>query len=188
MEFIVRKGIPEDAEQVLAYMDEILAEPGINFVTEPGEFKLTLAEEREFIQRCNSSDNNLYLVAEAGGKLIGLLTMVAQDKRAVRHAPELGISVRQAWRGPRRGHRLARAGAGLGVRQPGGAPGGAARLRPQYPRHPALRALRLPGGRRAAQSGKQGWRGYRRSGYGAITYRSSMIHPESNIRPLVVVK
>ena len=99
MEFIVRKGIPEDAEQVLAYMDEILAEPGINFVTEPGEFKLTVAEEQEFIQRCNSSDNNLYMVAEAGGKLIGLLTMVAQDKRAVRHAPELGISVRQGWRG-----------------------------------------------------------------------------------------
>ena len=99
MEFIVRKGMPEDAEQVLAYMDEVLAEPGINFVTEPGEFKLTLAEEREFIQRCNSSDNNLYLVAEAEGVIIGLLTMIAQDRRAVRHAPELGISVRQAWRG-----------------------------------------------------------------------------------------
>jgi RimJ/RimL family protein N-acetyltransferase len=99
MDFIIRKGVPEDAEQVLAYMDEVLAEPGINFVTEPGEFKLTLEEERKFIQRCNASDNNLYLVAEAQGKVIGLLTLIAQEKRAVRHAPELGISVRQDWRG-----------------------------------------------------------------------------------------
>ena len=99
MDFIVREGKPGDAEQIIAYVQIIAAEPGISIVLEPGEFTLTVEQERQFIFDRAAEDNSLFLVAEAMGQIVGVLTLRGGARRAVRHEGVLGITVAKEWRG-----------------------------------------------------------------------------------------
>ena len=99
MDFIVREGQPDDAEQIIAYIQRISAEPGISIVLEPGEFTLTVEQERQFIADRAAEDNSLFLVAEAMGQIVGVLGLRGGMRRAVRHETVLGITVAKEWRG-----------------------------------------------------------------------------------------
>jgi RimJ/RimL family protein N-acetyltransferase len=99
MDFIVREGRSEDAEQIIAYVNRIAEEPGIAIGLSPGEFTLTVEQERQFIADRAAEDNSLFLVAEAQGQIIGVLTLRGGARRALRHEAVLGITVRREWRG-----------------------------------------------------------------------------------------
>jgi RimJ/RimL family protein N-acetyltransferase len=99
MDFLVREGRPGDAEQMIAYVNRIAEEPGIAIGLSPGEFQLTIEQEQQFIADRSAEDNSLFLVAEAEGQVIGVLTMRGGARRALRHEAVLGITVARDWRG-----------------------------------------------------------------------------------------
>jgi RimJ/RimL family protein N-acetyltransferase len=106
MDYVIREARPEDAEELIAYVKRISEEPGVAIVLEPGEFKLTLEQEQQFIADRAAEDNSLFLVAEAGGEIVGSLTLRGGGRRAIHHESVLGITVKKEWRGQGVGNTL----------------------------------------------------------------------------------
>jgi RimJ/RimL family protein N-acetyltransferase len=97
--FQVREAAPADAEPLIAHVRRILEEPGVCITRAPDEFTLTLEQERKFIADYALADNCVFLVAEADGEIIGLLTLRGGTRRSLRHEAELVVNVAKEWRG-----------------------------------------------------------------------------------------
>src|SRR5690606_14563468 len=97
MEITIREARPEDAPRLLAYVHELLQEPGLDMPIEPDEFTLTVEEEAAILAEYAASDNSVLLLAEAGSEIVGELSCKGGKRRAARHAVFLGISIRQGW-------------------------------------------------------------------------------------------
>lgn len=95
---IIRKAEPADAQQIIEYVQNLAAEPGVLIAISPGEFNHTVQEEMEFIQNFNLADNSLFLVAEEAGEIVGILTCRGGHRLATRHSTMLGMSVAKGWR------------------------------------------------------------------------------------------
>jgi RimJ/RimL family protein N-acetyltransferase len=102
----IREARPEDAAAIIAYLRRVFAEPSINLITEADEFSLTVEMESRFIRDMARADNSLFLVAEAGDRIVGQLTLEGAKRRNVRHTAVLGITVAREWRGQGVGRRL----------------------------------------------------------------------------------
>jgi RimJ/RimL family protein N-acetyltransferase len=89
---ILREAMPDDAERLLAYIEQIAGESD-NITRGPGEFAMTVEQEREFLQASAASLTSLYLVAEIKGEIAGALSFRGGDRPRLRHAGEFGISV-----------------------------------------------------------------------------------------------
>lgn len=98
MDFAVRQARQEDAAALVAYMQAITSETDIYIVSSPGEFRLTEADEKVFLQNMAAADNSVCLVAEAGGRIVGSLLLRGGERKAVHHSAELGITVARGWR------------------------------------------------------------------------------------------
>lgn len=103
---VIRDGEPEDADRMVAYMVEVLAEPEVYLRSTPQEFRAAARSEADFIRRCNEAANSLFLLAEAGGEIVGQLTLQGGARKAEYHAAELGMTVARAWRNRGLGTRL----------------------------------------------------------------------------------
>ncbi|NLL41736.1 MAG: GNAT family N-acetyltransferase [Firmicutes bacterium] len=97
-ELTIRQAIPADAEEILAYIEQISAET--DYLTfGPGEFGITAEQEGIFIDTLTKSDNKLMILAFLENKLVGHLTFMGGSRPRTRHAGELGVSVlRNYWR------------------------------------------------------------------------------------------
>lgn len=100
MPYTIRETQPDDAAAVVAYIKAIAGEPGINIPLTPEEFAYTPETEREFIEATLASPYRLMLVAvDDTGAIIGELSLNGSPRKALRHGVELGMTVRQDWRG-----------------------------------------------------------------------------------------
>ncbi|MBA2682534.1 MAG: GNAT family N-acetyltransferase, partial [Ktedonobacteraceae bacterium] len=92
-----RRAEPRDAEQVLAFLDQVAGESE-NITFGPGEFELSVEEERAFLQKSAESPTSLYVIAEITGEIAGTLTFNAGKRPRLRHAGEFGTTVlRKYW-------------------------------------------------------------------------------------------
>jgi len=88
----IRNGNPIDAEKMIDYLNIISTES--DFLTfGKGEVKVTLEEERKIIEDCLISDNKLFIVAEANGRIVGSLFFRGGTKPRTKHTGEFGVSV-----------------------------------------------------------------------------------------------
>lgn len=94
----VREALPNDAEQMIAHIQRLAEEPDIDVPLAPGEFDLTVEEEREILTAYAASENSIFLVTQAGEDIVGLLNCRGGKRKATRHAATLGLSIRKAWR------------------------------------------------------------------------------------------
>ena len=99
MDYTIRKATPDDAGQLITRLQHLLEEPGINFLLGPGEFNVTVEQERAWLQERLDSDNSVFLVADCGGRIIGNVGCDGGKRAAVRHVGTLGVSVDADWRG-----------------------------------------------------------------------------------------
>ena len=106
MDIRIREARPDDAEQVIALVRSLAEEPDRNIITGPGEFSLTVDEERRFLAECAAQDHSVFLVAEVDGRIVGALDCQGGQRKAVRHAVTLGMSVHRDWRDQGIGSRL----------------------------------------------------------------------------------
>jgi ribosomal protein S18 acetylase RimI-like enzyme len=95
---IIREARPEDAGEIVEYITRLAAEPDVDIILSPGEFTLTADQEGEILADFAASDNSIYLVAEAEGTIVGILSCKGGARRAVRHAATLSMSVAREWR------------------------------------------------------------------------------------------
>lgn len=89
---IIREAVADDADKMLNYLEEIAAES--DFLTfGPGEFKLTLEQEKDTLDSYSIKDNALFLVAEINEKIVGNLDFQGGSRPRIAHTGEFGISV-----------------------------------------------------------------------------------------------
>lgn len=96
--FTIREAVPADAEQLLTLIKLITEEPGVDIPIGPGEFHETVEDERRILEEYRAAENSVYLVADAGGQVIGSLSCKGGSRRASRHSVMLGLLVRKDWR------------------------------------------------------------------------------------------
>jgi RimJ/RimL family protein N-acetyltransferase len=95
-EYVIRKAVPDDAEQIVAHFTRIVHEPHNGILTAPEDTQRTVEERRNAIETL--ADNSLIVVAEAAGQIIGFVTCHGGNRAATRYASGIGISVDVEWR------------------------------------------------------------------------------------------
>jgi ribosomal protein S18 acetylase RimI-like enzyme len=108
MDLTIRQAEPEDAGRIIALVQKISAEPDVDIALSPGEFNLTIEAEREFLAEYGRSENSIFLVADAGDQIVGMLNCQGGNRKATRHVTTLGMSVDKAWRDQGVGSQLMR--------------------------------------------------------------------------------
>ena len=93
----LRRAEPNDAEKVVAYLDQVTGESE-NITFGPGEFGLSVEEERAFLRQTAESPTSLYLIAEITGEIVGTLSFSTSKRPRLQHAGEFGTTVlRKYW-------------------------------------------------------------------------------------------
>lgn len=103
---VIREARAEDAAAGIAHYRRIFSEPGINLITEIDEYSPTVEGNSRLIREMERADNSVFLVAEVGEQIVGILTLEGGKRRNVRHTATLGITVDKAWRDQGVGRRL----------------------------------------------------------------------------------
>ena len=108
MEVTIREAVAADAGQMIALVQKISVEPDVDIALSPGEFNLTIEAEQEILADYASSENSIFLVAEVGDQIVGMLNCQGGNRKATRHVATLGMSVDKTWRNQGVGSRLMR--------------------------------------------------------------------------------
>jgi RimJ/RimL family protein N-acetyltransferase len=95
---LVREVNASDAQKLIAFVNALADEPGIHIALSPGEFNLSVEEERVILEDYASSENSIFLLAELEGEIIANLNCRGGSRQATKHAVTLGMSVSKAWR------------------------------------------------------------------------------------------
>lgn len=95
---IVRIAEESDAEALHALLGESFATSDF-LVTLPAEWSNDVSETRRRIIEHRDSSNQIMLLAEFDGQLIGELTFHANRRQRMSHHGQFGLSVAAAWRG-----------------------------------------------------------------------------------------
>ena len=107
MTVTVREATPADASVLVAHLQELAREPGINIPLAPDEVTMTVEQEQAILADFAESPRALMLVAIMDSQIVGELSLKAiSSRKAVRHVATLGMSVKQAWRGKGVGREL----------------------------------------------------------------------------------
>jgi len=106
--FRIRFAVTGDAYALVDYLTEILNDPSSS-IADADEMLLDGHREREHLRRLEVNPNGLALIAETTSKerdeygdvsmIIGYLTLEPGRRRKIGHVVELGMSVREDWRG-----------------------------------------------------------------------------------------
>jgi RimJ/RimL family protein N-acetyltransferase len=95
---VLRVAREADAAELVGYLNRIGGETPF-LPSGAGEFHLPAEEEAKFVARMRGADNSLYLVAQARGRIVGILTLEGGARPRMRHVAELGVSVtKEFWR------------------------------------------------------------------------------------------
>ena len=97
-ELEVRTAAPEDAEEVLGYIERVSGES--SFLTfGPGELEMTVEQEADFFRAGQGSPNRTYILGFIGDELVATANVMASPRPRLRHRGELGMSVSRAFWG-----------------------------------------------------------------------------------------
>ncbi|MGM0414199.1 MAG: GNAT family N-acetyltransferase [Bacillota bacterium] len=91
-EIKINNASPEDAEELLNYMKQVFGETEF-LLRQPEEFEMTVAEEQEFLENMNQSENSIFIIARVDGKIVGNLGFTGSDLNRYSHQGEFGMSV-----------------------------------------------------------------------------------------------
>lgn len=116
--FFIREVTVDDAAELVKYLRGILSDP-LASIAYLDEMVLDSLREREHLRKLEMSETGLGIIAVsskyqdvyslAGSKqdqIIGFLTLEPTKRRKIAHVVELGMSVREDWRGRGVGHGL----------------------------------------------------------------------------------
>lgn len=95
---LIRKMSEDDAEIMCAILPQTHLESDfLNYM--PGEFNMTLEQEREFIRDHNAKPCSMAIAAELDGRIIGYAGAFALERKRYAHHAEFGLTVVKAFWG-----------------------------------------------------------------------------------------
>lgn len=97
-EIVLRSGTDSDAPQLLELVARVLRD-GAGMTASPGEIALTEEQERAWIAGLRDHPNQVLLVAERDGALVGNLDFHINPRKRLAHGGVFGMSVHPDWRG-----------------------------------------------------------------------------------------
>jgi len=104
-QLVIRKAEKQDAAAILACVNKTGTET--DFLTFGAEgFPGTIADEEKFINKCQTTGNMLFIVAEAEGQIAGMLAFEGQNRLRLQHSGEFGITLLKEFWGLGIGSRL----------------------------------------------------------------------------------
>jgi RimJ/RimL family protein N-acetyltransferase len=92
--FLVRKATEGDAAALNALRLALFEETD-TLLWEPGEYRLTVADEAKQIAQLHSQRNSICLVAERGGELVGFLNAMGMQVNRRRQQTRIALAVRR---------------------------------------------------------------------------------------------
>lgn len=95
---IVRNAVGQDAEEIL-YLAQSNFSTSQFTLTEPHEFKMTVEQERAWIEGMLGPKSKLLLVALVDDLFVGMLDFQVGYRRKISHCGIIGMAVRDGWRG-----------------------------------------------------------------------------------------
>ncbi len=94
---LIRQARVSDAQALIDHAGAVATESD-NLTFGPGEFEITLDQQKRFLESLKGSTSALYLVATIDQKITGTLTLHRGKRPRVAHEAEFGMSVRRyAW-------------------------------------------------------------------------------------------
>ena len=93
----LRQATPDDAPALLAYFRQLTNETDFLLYTRQEAASWTVADERDFIESFTQGANDLLLLAIAGGKLAGTVSIRQASFMKEAHIGQLGIAVLHAY-------------------------------------------------------------------------------------------
>jgi RimJ/RimL family protein N-acetyltransferase len=95
---LIREAKKEDAAALIAYVKKVACET--DFLTfGKGEFRKTIKEEQQIIQQHAKAKNQIFLLAEYEGEIVGILNVNANEKSRLRHIGDFGVTVKKDYWG-----------------------------------------------------------------------------------------
>lgn len=94
-ELCLREGKKSDAADLIKYLNQVAGESEFLTFT-GGEFKMTKKEEESFVEAAHKASNRIFLIAELGKEIIGVLNVDANSKKRMKHIGTFGISLKKA--------------------------------------------------------------------------------------------
>ena len=97
-ELTISSGRESEAQKLIDYVKQIARESDyLRF--SPGEFDMSVKEEKEFIRDYNESENKIFIVARLEDEVMGVLNFDSPGVQKYRHRGETGISVAKKYWG-----------------------------------------------------------------------------------------
>lgn len=94
---IIREAQITDAEQLLACIKKYI--PQSDYIPKyEQEIKLTIEQERDWIQSFQTSNNSLLLVAEFDKEIIGNIDLTGSRRQMMEHRAVIGMGMLAEWR------------------------------------------------------------------------------------------
>lgn len=104
MEYILRNGITiiidkvqvTDAAELVEYMQKVTNETS-NLLREPGEFKMTVEQEEDFIKNMEQSNDHVMFITKHDGMIISAAGFHGSSLNRIKHRGNVGISILKAY-------------------------------------------------------------------------------------------
>ncbi len=89
---IIRKPTVDDAENMIKYLNQVGGESDFLLFGE-NEFRLTIEQEKKFIESFNNQSHSIMLIGEINGEIISISQISSPTRERIKHTSELAISV-----------------------------------------------------------------------------------------------
>ena len=90
---LIRKAEPDDAEEILEYMEKISGESR-NLLFAPGELKMTVEDEKSLLENLRYSNDSVMLVGELNGRIVCAAQATRKgSKMRIRHRGGIAAAV-----------------------------------------------------------------------------------------------
>ncbi len=101
-QLILRKATVDDANDIIEYLNTVGGESN-NLLFGEGEFKLTIDQERAYIENINKDKNSLMLLGVIDNRIVSVSQISSENRQRIGHNSELAISVIKEYWGNRVG-------------------------------------------------------------------------------------
>lgn len=104
-DILIRQALPEDAEDVLTFLNAVGGETD-NLSYGAEGLPITVEQEQSFLREMEQSPHSVFLIARSDGSLVGVGSLSGQSRQRMRHRAELSVAVGKAHWGQGVGSRL----------------------------------------------------------------------------------
>ena len=89
---IIESAQIKDAEEIINFIKQVESETNF-LMREPGEFNMSIENERKFIENKLQNDKEIFLIAKVNEKVIGTLGFTTIPYNRYKHRGQFGISI-----------------------------------------------------------------------------------------------